>query len=312
MRKLPPLNAVRAFEAAARHVSFSKAAKELFVTHGAISKQVTTLEAWLGTPLFKRSQSQLTLTEAGRVFLAAVTPALDRIAVTAMQLLDQTAPTLLRINAPPTFTMRWLIPRISSFQRRHSGVEVKLTTSTAAVNFDAAGYDIAIRGAKQPLPGLACVPFMTETIVPICHPDLLDDGRLKTPADLTGHTLISYDTEPLAWPDWLRLAKLPDLRAAHTLQFEQMYFALQAAAEGLGVVLVPLFLVADDILSGRLCAPFDLAIARQRRYYASAPLSSGQNPVIASFCDWLLQQGQDTEQSIEQLASTLRAPQNGA
>ena len=308
MRKLPPLNAVRAFEAAARHVSFSKAAKELFVTHGAVSKQVATLEAWLSTPLFNRSSSQLTLTEAGRVFLAAVTPALDRIAVTAMQLLDQTEPTSLRINAPPTFTMRWLIPRISAFQRKHGGVEVKLTTSTAAVNFDVSGYDIAIRGANQPLPGMVSVPFMTETIVPICHPDLLDQGRLKTPSDLSGHTLISYDTEPLAWADWLQLAKVPELRAAHTLQFEQMYFALQAAAEGLGVVLVPLFLVADDIIAGRLCAPFDLSIARQRRYYANAPLSAGQNPVIQSFCQWLLKEGRDTEQSIDQLAHSLRPP----
>jgi LysR family transcriptional regulator, glycine cleavage system transcriptional activator len=308
MRKLPPLNAVRAFEAAARHVSFSKAAKELFVTHGAVSKQVATLEAWLSTPLFKRSSSQLTLTEAGRVFLAAVTPSLDRIAVAAMQLLDQTEPTSLRINAPPTFTMRWLIPRISGFQRQHSGVEVKLTTSTAAVNFEASGYDIAIRGANQPLAGMVSVPFMTETIVPICHPDLLEQGRLKTPSDLVSHTLISYDTEPLAWSDWLQLAKLPDLRAAHTLQFEQMYFALQAAAEGLGLVLVPLFLVADDILSGRLCAPFDLSIARQRRYYANAPLSASQNPVIQSFCDWLLKEGRDTEQSIEQLTNNLRQP----
>lgn len=308
MRKLPPLNAVRAFEVAARHVSFSKAAKELFVTHGAVSKQVAALEAWLSTPLFNRSQSQLTLTEAGRTFLAAVTPALDRIAVTAMQLLEQTEPTSLRINAPPTFTMRWLIPRISAFQRKHGGVEVKLTTSTAAVNFEAAGYDVAIRGANQSLPGMVSVPFMTETIVPICHPDLLDHGRLRAPSDLSGHTLISYDTEPLAWSDWLQLAKVPDLRAANTLQFEQMYFALQAAVEGLGVVLVPLFLVADDIISGRLCAPFDLSIARQRRYYANAPLSAGQNPVIESFCEWLLKEGRDTEQSIEQLTDTMRQP----
>jgi LysR family glycine cleavage system transcriptional activator len=309
MRKLPPLNAVRAFEAAARHLSFSKAAKELFVTHGAISKQVATLEAWLGTPLFKRTPTQLTLTEAGRVFLAAATPALDRIAVTAMQLLDQTEPSSLRINAPPTFTMRWLIPRISSFQRQHSGVEVKFTTSTAAVNFETSGYDIAIRGAHAPLPGMASVPFMTETIVPICHPDLLDQGRLKTPSDLSGHTLISYDTEPLAWPDWLKLAKVPGLRAANALQFEQMYFALQAAVEGLGVVLVPLFLVADDIISGRLCAPFDLSIARQRNYYANSSLSAKPNPVIASFCEWLVQEGRQTELSLQQFSDTLHPPQ---
>lgn len=305
MRKLPPLNAVRAFEAAARHVSFTKAAKELFVTHGAVSKQVATLETWLGTSLFNRSQSQLSLTDAGRTFLAAVTPALDRIAVTSMQLLEQTEPTALRISAPPTFTMRWLIPRISAFQRRRGGVEVKLTTSTATVNFEDRIYDVAIRGANQALPGMLSVPFMTETIVPICHPDLLEQGRLAEPHLLKDHTLISYDTEPMSWSEWLPMAGQADLRISHNLQFEQMYFALQAAAEGLGVVLVPLFLVADDIIAGRLCAPFGLLGARQRRYYANAPLTAKESPVIEGFCEWLLKEGQDTELSIDQLAQTM-------
>lgn len=305
MRKLPPLNAVRAFEAAARHVSFTKAAKELFVTHGAVSKQVATLETWLGTSLFNRSQSQLSLTDAGRTFLAAVTPALDRIAVTSMQLLEQTEPTALRINAPPTFTMRWLIPRISAFQRRRGGVEVKLTTSTATVNFEDRIYDVAIRGAHQALPGMLSVPFMTETIVPICHPDLLEQGRLAEPHLLKDHALISYDTEPMSWAEWLPKAGQADLRISHNLQFEQMYFALQAAVEGLGVVLVPLFLVADDIIAGRLCAPFGLLGARQRRYYANAPLAAQESPVIEGFCEWLLKEGQDTEQSIDQLAQTM-------
>lgn len=306
MRKLPPLNAVRAFEAAARHVSFTKAAKELFVTHGAVSKQVAVLEAWLCTPLFNRTQSQLSLTDAGRTFLAAVTPALDRIAVTSMQLVEQAEPTALHINAPPTFTMRWLIPRISAFQKRRAEVEVKLTTSTAPVNFEERGYDVAIRGSNEPLPGMLSVPFMTETIVPICHPDLLEGARLKEPADLIEHTLINYDTEPQTWADWLDLAGVAQPHTAiKTLRFEQMYFALQAAAEGLGVVLVPLFLVADDLIMGRLCAPFGLRVARQRRYFANSPLGSVHNPIIESFGEWLLKEGQNTERSIHQLAETM-------
>jgi len=305
MRKLPPLNSVRAFEAAARHASFTKAAKELFVTHGAISKQVAVLESWLSTPLFNRSQSQVSLTEAGRTYLAAVTPALDRISVTSMQLLEKSESTSLRINAPPTFTMRWLIPRISAFQRKHSGVEIKLTTSTAAVNFEESSYDIAIRGAHQPLPGAVSVPFMTETIVPICHPDLVEGGRLKTPADLSQHTLISYNTEPVSWADWWRLVDTPQPAPANTLQFEQMYFALQAAAEGLGVVLVPLFLVADDIISDNLCAPFGITLARQRQYFANSVSSLSPSPVIENFREWLLKEGQDTERSIDQLARSM-------
>ncbi|NDB43512.1 MAG: hypothetical protein EB032_03085 [Betaproteobacteria bacterium] len=137
------------------------------------------------------------------------------------------------------------------------------------------------------------------------QPDLLEQDRLSDPQQLKDHTLISYDTEPMAWSEWLPMAGQADMRVAHTLQFEQMYFALQAAAEGLGVVLVPLFLVADDIIAGRLCAPFGLLGARQRRYYANAPLSSQESPVIEGFCEWLLKEGQDTEQSIDQLAQTM-------
>lgn len=306
MRKLPPLNAVRAFEAAARHVGFTPAARELGVTHGAISKQVAQLEAWLGCPLFTRAQTRLQLTEAGRTFLATVTPALDRISVTATQLMEQTDASTLRVNAPPTFTMRWLIPRLSSFQRRKPGVEVKLTTSTAPVDFDEGGYDIAIRGAHAPIAGAVSVPFMTETIVPICHPDLLDGERLRRPQDLRRHTLISYDTEPMSWSDWLVLAQQSQLRPAHTLQFEQMYFALQAAAEGLGVVLVPLFLVADDIITGRLCAPFGVRLARQRQYFANSAPGPHAHPAVEGFREWLLREGQDTERFIGALAQTMQ------
>ena len=307
LRKLPPLNAVRAFEAAARHVSFSKAAKELFVTHGAISKQVALLETWLGVSLFKRNQSHLMLTEEGKTFMASVTPALDRISVSAMQLMDQTLPAVIRVNAPPTFTMRWLIPRISAFQRRREGLEVKLTTSTAPFDFEARQYDLAIRGALEPFAHVQSVPFMTETIVPICHPDLLDSGALRTPRGLESQTLISYDTEPVSWQQWREGCdqKWGDFTQQSTLQFEQMYFALQAAIEGLGVVLVPLFLVADDILAGRLCAPFGLYASRQRMYYANFSSTLMSTPSLESFCEWLVKEGKDTEESIEQLSLSM-------
>ena len=305
MRKLPPLTAIRAFEAAARHVSFTKAASELCVTHGAISKQVATLEAWLSTPLFSRSPSQISLTEAGRIYLAAVTPALDRLSVASLQLLEQAAPTALRISAPPTFTMRWLIPRISAFQRKRADVEIKFTTSIAPVNFQERGYDIAIRGADQPLAGIRSLPFMTEIIVPVCRVDLVEHGKLSSAADLGRHTLISYDTEPLAWSDWLSVAGVPKLRPAHSLHFEQMYFALQAAAEGLGIVLVPLFLVADDIIAGRMCTPLGMLAARQRRYYANFSPGLAQSPAVDSFREWLMNEGRETEQSINHLVQAM-------
>lgn len=303
MRKLPPLNALRAFEVAARHESFTQAARELSVTHGAVSRQVALLEAWLGRLLFIRARSQVVLTDAGRRYLADVTPALDRIAVASAQALDRghgRAATL-QVSAPPTFTMRWLIPRLSAFQRQHADVEVKLTTSIAPVDFQNQGYDVAIRGATEPPGGCRSLAFMTETIVPVCHADLLERG-LRMPRDLSRHTLIDYATAPYAWADWRKAAGVPALQPASSLNFEQMYFALQAAAEGLGLVLVPLFLVADDIIAGRLCAPFGTLGAKQRRYYASQPLRSEAGTRVAAFCDWLLREGQDTERSIDQWA----------
>ena len=296
MRKLPPLNAIRAFEAAARNVSFTKAAQELQVTHGAISKQVAILEAWLGLDLFNRSKTQVTLTPSGKDFLTSLTPALDRIAVSA---------NVLKISAPPTFTLRWLIPRISSFQKKIDQIEIKLTTSIALVDFTSGEYDLAIRGATSAMQNHVSIPFMTETIVPVCHPDLIENGNLEKLQDLANQTLISYDTEPYAWKDWLQDIQFSNLRPANQLQFEQMYFALQAAAEGLGIVLVPLFLVADEVIAGKLILPFGLLGARNRRYYLNYQLQIPQNPVVEKFSQWLAQEGRDTEKSIQLLCKTM-------
>jgi LysR family glycine cleavage system transcriptional activator len=296
MKKLPPLNAVRAFEAAGRHVSFTKAAAELSVTHGAISRQVAALERWLGTSLFVRGASQLALTTTGSAFLAEASAALDRLSLAAIHAREQAAPVALQVNSPPTFTMRWLIARMSGFQRMRPEVEIRLTTSLAPVNFTQNGYDVAIRGANEPLPHCISEPFMSELIVPVCHVDLVQKGRLRRPDDLAQVTLLSYSTEPYAWSDWLAAAEVADLVPLNTLHFEQMYFALQAATEGLGVVLVPLFLAIDDILAGRICTPFGLLHAKRRRYFANSAI---RNPVIDDFRRWLLHEGAETERSIE-------------
>lgn len=297
-RRLPPLNAIRAFEAAGRHVSFTKAAAELHVTHGAVSRQVAQLEAWLGTALFLRKSSQLVLTEAGRAYLAEITAALDRLALASLHLLDHASPRALQVNAPPTFTMRWLIPRLSGFQRRRPGIDVRMTTSLAPIRFEE-GYDIAIRGAQAPLAGCVSIPFMVELIVPVCHPDVAE--ALHAPTDLARQTLIGYATEPYPWAEWLTAAGVPELRPAATLRFEQMFFALQAAAEGLGVVLVPVFLVLDDIITGRLCAPFRALAARRGRYFANA---AHRTPTVDAFIEWLMREGRDTERTMAEWAAS--------
>ena len=312
MRRLPPLNAVRAFEAAARLVSFTKAGAELSVTHGAISRQVALLENWLGVALFRRLKSQVLLTEAGKKFLDEMGPALDRIALAAIHLTHHSDPVILVVNAPPTFTLRWLIPRLSSFQRRHLGIDVRLTTSVAAVDFSKSEYDIAIRGADEPLSGIASHPFLTESILPVCHPDLLQKLSLTTPEDIAQHTLLTYSTEPYRWQDWFREVHAEGVKPLSALNFEQMYFALQAALEGLGIALIPYFMVADDIAAGRLCAPLGVLGVRTRRYYAN--LAPNTLPSLAqnAFCDWLEQEGRETMKLCDQLMAAQTRDEMGS
>lgn len=304
-RKLPPLNAVRAFEAAARHVSFTKAAEELHVTHGAVSRQVAQLEGWFGRALFRRTSSQVALTDAGKAYVVEVTAALDRLAAASDTLKEQGRLSALRINAPPTFTMRWLIARMASFQHRRADVEMRLTTSMAPVNFQDNSYDVAIR-VGRPIPsGGHPVEFMNDTLAPVCHPDLLE-GQAQIPLDaLHRQTLLDYSTAPVSWTDWLAEMDVPEFSPAGVLKFEQLYFALQAASEGLGIVLMPLFLAIDDIVAGRLCVPFGFEGARHVKYYAVLPSNAESHAATQDFVAWLQKEGRDTEQSMAAWAESM-------
>lgn len=295
MRKLPPLNAVKAFEAAARHVSFTRAADELCVTHGAVSRQVAQLETWFGIKLFRRAASQLTLTEAGRIYYREVTALFDRLALASMDMKQRAAPATLRVNAPPTFAMRWLISRSSHFQRQRPDVELHLTTSLDPVHADGNSVDVVIRGDQSDIPGWLRCPFITEWIAPVCHVDLLANGRLSVPDDLRKHRLITYLTEPYGWDQWFKEVKGTMAAAQETQRYEQMYFALQAVQDKLGIGMLPLFLITDELIAGKLCLPFGSLGLRRREYCCFYRSESEQWSVIAEFRDWLMAQGEETE-----------------
>lgn len=301
MRRLPPLNALKAFDAVARHTSISRAAIELHVTHGAVSRHILALEKWLGIPLFTREKSRLQLTSAGGTLFKEIEPAFNRIEIAAADLMRENGPLTLTVNAPPTFTMVWLIPRISMFQRMRPDIDIKLTTSVAPIESSFETYDIAIRGIGDTVHGMHAVPFMTETIVPVCHPDQLEGGKLSRPAALKDHTLISYQTESYGWNEWLACVDLPDLIPARILNLEQMYFARQAASEGLGVALIPYFLIADDIATNRLCMPFGTLGAKIRMYSANYSETSRSLADREAFCRWLVAQGAETMQLCDAL-----------
>lgn len=294
-QKFPPLGTLRAFEATARHGSVTAAADELCVTHGAVSRHVRAVEDWAGVSLFERHGKKLKLTDAGRLYRDALTPAFDAIASASARLKDAgREKRALIINALPTLAMRWLLPRLGQFQARHASVELRLVTSDENVGRMAKGaFHIAIRREMSPAPkGFRAAPFMAESEVPVCSAKLARSLKLKTPADLARTTLLHADTRPGAWTRWLDAANATKVERAATRQrFDHFYLALQAASDGLGVALGPLPIIADDLASGRLVAPIKGPALPSRAYCWMVPEDLADDPVVMDFCAWLEEEG---------------------
>jgi len=291
MRTLPPLNALRAFEAAARHLSFTRAADELHVTHGAVSRAVSGLEDWLGCPLFRRFNRRIELTDEGSRYLGDIGAALDRIAAASDRARGAGTRRVLRVNSIATFTIRWLIPRLSAFQRRHPTIEVRLTTSSEPPQHLGTSADLVIRGGPDTIMGFECGMFLDEARLPVLAPGLRAKLPLDRPADLRHHTLLHTDSLPELWQDWLRLAEIPDLEPAGALTLEHFYLTIQAAVDGLGVAMGPTALVADEIEAGRLIAPFPSLALPARSYCWYLPTEKAADPAVLAFRDWLVEAG---------------------
>lgn len=255
-RSLPPLNALRAFEAAARLGSVTAAAAELHVTHGAVSRQVKQLEQTLGTALFQRVGTGLRLTEAGKRLLPALTSSFDLMEAGVAQAARTRGGNLI-VSCLGTFTMRWLIPRLFAFRAMHPDIEVQLSASDAPVNFLRDRFDLAIRTERPPWPsGVIATPFIEEEVGPVLSPGLQARLDLRTVDDLARATLLHTDTRRSAWPDWFAANGRAELPPAAAQSFEHFYFMLQAAASGLGVAIGPKPVIEDDLAAGRLVAPF--------------------------------------------------------
>jgi len=294
-RDLPPLNAVRAFEAAARHGSFKEAALELGVTHGAISQQVRLLEEWLGAPaLFRRLSRRVLLTPSGAALLAESGPALDRITTAVLQHRGRrgTSPaTVLRVNALTTFSLRWLLPRLTLFRAERPDIEVRLTTSNEPLDALPEPFDVVIRGGPDIFPGFVSRLLLSERRLPVCRPSLVEDLPLRNVEDLSRYTLLHVTTMPRLWHDWLVAAGHAGLKPVSSLTFDHFYLTIQAAVDGLGVAMGPTALVADDLAAGRLVTPFPAVSLPARSYFAYLPEAHRTDPLITVFCDWLEAQG---------------------
>ncbi|MDO3546788.1 transcriptional regulator GcvA [Ralstonia pseudosolanacearum] len=285
--RLPPLGALRVFEAAARYESFSRAAIELFVTHGAVSHQMRTLEEELGVPLFERRGKRVTLTHAGRTYAERVRDALDQIAQATHQLRAGNRDNRLTISTMPSFAARWLTPHIGTFIERHPELEVELFSSPALVDFAREEVDVALRMGSGNYPGLYVETLLDDVFFPICSPTF-NGGRLpRMPAEMAGMTLLRSEGEQ--WKPWFDAAGVegfPEPRAG--LMFQDSSLLLQAAAAGQGIALIRPTLAFNDLMAGRVVRLFDVTIPCPWNYYFVCPHGALQTPKMQAFRAWLL------------------------
>ncbi|MEX1205672.1 MAG: transcriptional regulator GcvA [Dongiaceae bacterium] len=288
--RLPPLNAVRYFEAAARHLSFTKAAAELNVTHSAISHQIKTLEDWLGVRLFRRLNRAVVLTEAGQTYLKPVREAFERLGDATRELRRREGAGVLTVSVMPSFAAKWLVPRLRGFRDAHPDVDVRISATEKLVDFAREDVDVAVRYGRGNYPGLRVDRLWSEAVFPVCSPKLLEGPvPLREPADLARHDLL-HDFDWLAdmWALWLRAAGVESVNPRRALSFNSSNLMLQAAIDGLGVALSQGVLAGDDLAAGRLVKPFDVSLPTEFAYYVVAPEATADRPKVAAFRDWLI------------------------
>lgn len=287
-RRLPPLNTLRAFEAAARHESFTEAAAELFVTQSAVSQRVRALEDDLGIKLFNRAHQGLALTDAGRAYLDTVRDALDRISEGTARLLHRQNAGVLTVSTSPNFAAKWLVHRLARFAVSHPGIDLRISASLHHVDFAREDVDLAIRHGDGRANGLHVTRLCHETLFPVCSPRLLR-GRhaLRAPADLGRHVLL-HTNDRSDWDRWLAESGVTTVDSSGGPILNQASIAIDAAVDGQGVALARSALVAWDLKCGRLVRPFALALQVPYAYWIVCPRATANQPKIALFRDWLL------------------------
>jgi len=295
-RNLPPLNALQAFEAAARHLSVTRAAHELHVTPAAISHQVKGLEHYLGVKLFRRVGNSLLLTDAGQACLPGLLEGFDQLAAAIDKLHRNDERGALVISVAPVFAVKWLVPRLEQFARSHPDIDVRLSATLDLVDFERDGVDAAIRLGRGKYPGLKVHKLFDESVVPMCSPRLLK-GRnaLRSSNDLRKHVLLHddslrFDKAAPDWRMWLTAAGIEDVDATRGPHFSHPDHTLQAAIDGAGVALGWRTMAEADIKVGRLTIPFELRLPMELAFFLVYPRAAVERPKLAAFRAWLLEQ----------------------
>lgn len=293
-RNLPPLRALRAFEAAARHLSIAKAAEELSVTPGAVSHQIKALEDWLGTPVFLRLTRALELTEAGAASLPLLTEAFDTLTAATNLMQRGSDDNILTISVSPGFGSLWLVPRLDGFRRRHPDVELRIDGTDRLIDVNLGEADIAIRYGPGGYSGVRSDRLFAMRATPVCSSDLLSRSKpLKAPSDLIHHTLlhVEWKESEASWRTWLLAAGVRDIDPYKGPRFTKEEMAVRAAMDGEGVALVGDRMAADHVASGRLVRPFDAELSTPLvfAYFLLRPLIGPDAPKVTKFRDWLLE-----------------------
>lgn len=299
--RLPPLNALRAFEASARHRSFSRAAEELNVTPAAISHQIKGLEDYLGAKLFHRAKRTLMLSPAGQTLLPGIRKGFAAFAE-AMEdfgLYDETG--MLTVAVTPSFAAKWLVHRIEHFNRAYPEVDIRMTTSMSLTDYTREDVEIGVRYGRGDYEGLVSEYLLSTEIIPVCSPRLLNgDRRLEVPSDLENFTLLHDDSHRHEemypdWAMWLRAAGADNVDPSHGLRFDTAGAAQNAAVEGVGVALGRTTLVSDDVAADRLVRLFDVTLPSDFAYWIVYPEASIKRPKVKAFRDWLKSEGEAYE-----------------
>ena len=302
-RRLPPLNALRAFEAAARHLNFSRAADELAVTPGAVSQQIQNLEDYVGAALFNRTTKGLLLTDAAQTALPALREAFDRLAEAASMMTAAVDGRRLTVSVAPSFAAKWLMPRLGRFEAAHPQVDVWLSAGIELVDFAAGEIDIAIRYGAGHYPGLEVQRLMSETVIPVASAELIEANPLEASSDLAHHTLLhdgSPDADPSCpdWPMWLAARGIKGVDGTRGARFNQSSLVIEAAVAGRGIALAKRALAQADLDAGRLVAPLQIATQVDFAYYAVHPKVKGRLPQVKAFVAWLVEEAAVHEASL--------------
>lgn len=294
--RIPPLPALRAFLAASRAGSYSAAAEELAVTHGAVSRQIQILEEWLGQKLFERSGQRMVPTPHALAFAQEVSEALERIDAAARRFGKGSASMLLRVSAPATFAMRWLIPRLPDFYQRYPGTLIQVQTATTMQLTLAGSFDVAIRrnpGGNGPASNthFSAVPFMDEWHTLVAAPSLLARCPLRKLDDLRHHTLLDTETRPGFWQQWFNAAGYVDESKLDRQRFDHFYVTYSALIDGLGVGVGPMPTLDHDVAAGRLALPFPEIRTAVQRYICLTPAGVPKTAIHRMFEEWLMELG---------------------